>query len=183
MTDEPKLIIMRSPGLYRDGLNTLISVVKENIGQELTMVEIGSYAGESAEIWAQSGVFKKIVCVDAWKNGWNDEAAASNTTEIAEKKFDEVAAMYPCIEKFKSDSSAAAKEFEDCSLDLVYIDANHAYDAVKSDIETWLPKVKKGGIIAGHDYGNRWDGVMLAVNDKFGKPNRIFEDTSWLVFV
>jgi hypothetical protein len=38
------------------------------------------------------------------------------------------------------------------SLDFVYIDANHKYDAVKKDLELWYPKVRKGGVFAGHDY-------------------------------
>ena len=49
-------------------------------------------------------------------------------------------------------SSDMASRFEDGSLDLVYIDGNHAYEWVKEDIELWWPKLKPGGIIAGHDY-------------------------------
>lgn len=44
--------------------------------------------------------------------------------------------------------------FQDESLDYIYIDANHAYDYVKQDIELWYPKLKKGGLFAGHDYLN-----------------------------
>ncbi len=46
----------------------------------------------------------------------------------------------------------AVKDFEDNSLDFVYIDANHEYDYVKQDITEWTKKVKPGGIVAGHDY-------------------------------
>ena len=178
-----ELFVMRNPGKERDGLKELVSVVESKLGRGLKMVEIGSYAGESSAIWAESGVFDKIVCVDAWKNGWNEQAKASNTTEMAETKFDEVAHKYPCIEKHKSDSKSASDEFEDGSLDFVYIDANHTYESVKSDIEAWLPKVRKGGIISGHDYLRCWEGVIHAVNEKFGKPDKIFKDSSWLVFV
>ena len=183
MEQAVKLYTMRPRGGERNGLCDLIAVVEKKLGRGLKMVEIGSYAGESSEIWAQSGVFDKIVCVDAWMNGYDSSDYASNTTELAEKKFDEIAAKYPCIEKKKCDSITAAKDFEDGSLDLVYIDAMHTYDAVKTDIEAWLPKVRKGGIISGHDYQKGWDGVVLAVNEKFGKPEMTFEDSSWLVFV
>lgn len=178
-----ELFIMRNPGKERDGLKELISVVESKLGRGLKMVEVGSYAGESSAIWAESGVFEKIVCVDAWKNGYDKYDAASNTTELAEKKFDEIAAKYPCIEKKKCDSKTAAKDFEDGSFDLVYIDAMHTYDAVKTDIEAWLPKVRKGGIISGHDYWSGRDGLVRAVDEKFGKPDRTFNDSSWLVFV
>lgn len=183
MEQEVKLYTMRPRGGERNGLCDLIAVVEKKLGRGLKMVEIGSYAGESSEIWAQSGVFDKIVCVDAWMNGWNEQAKASNTTELAEKKFDEVAAKYPCIEKMKCTSNEAVEKFADGSLDLVYIDANHTYEAVKTDIEAWLPKVRKGGIISWHDYRRRWSGVMNAVDEKFGNPDQTFEDSSWIVEV
>ena len=50
-------------------------------------------------------------------------------------------------------SLEAAGDFEDQSLDFVYLDANHAYEAVRDDLEAWWPKVKVGGMLAGDDYG------------------------------
>jgi predicted O-methyltransferase YrrM len=50
-----------------------------------------------------------------------------------------------------SDSSSYAKNFEDGSIDFVYIDAGHKYEACYADIVKWLPKIKMGGLIAGHD--------------------------------
>lgn len=55
----------------------------------------------------------------------------------------------------------------DKSLDLVFIDANHDYDFIKQDIELWLPKVKDGGIISGHDFCDKHEGVKQAVREKF----------------
>jgi len=49
-------------------------------------------------------------------------------------------------------STDAAMDFGDESLDFVYIDADHSYNAVKEDIAAWAPKVRRGGIVAGHDY-------------------------------
>ena len=61
--------------------------------------------------------------------------------------------MHPHPVSFiKMSSRAAAKYVRDGCLDLVFIDANHSYEAVKQDIELWLPKVRKGGIVSGHDY-------------------------------
>jgi hypothetical protein len=54
-------------------------------------------------------------------------------------------------------SVEAAKQFEDGYFDFVYIDADHSYKGVTEDLEAWYPKVRKGGMIAGHDYVNwRW---------------------------
>jgi hypothetical protein len=49
-------------------------------------------------------------------------------------------------------SATAARRFEDGQLDFVYLDAQHHYEAVKEDIRCWLPKIRQGGILAGHDY-------------------------------
>lgn len=51
-------------------------------------------------------------------------------------------------------SPAASSQFEDDSLDFVYIDGNHAYEAVMADMEAWCKKVRPGGLLCGHDYWN-----------------------------
>jgi len=68
------------------------------------------------------------------------------------------------------------------SLDLIFLDAQHEYEGIKKDIECWLPKVKKGGIISGHDYNPHklfepgMNGVGRAVTEKFGKVNLEHDD-------
>jgi predicted O-methyltransferase YrrM len=69
--------------------------------------------------------------------------------------------------KFGGDSFDRIKEFEDNSIDFAFIDANHEYDFVSKDIRAMLPKMKKGGIIAGHDYNMSHPGVLQAVSEAF----------------
>jgi len=71
-------------------------------------------------------------------------------------------------------SVEAAKEFEDKSVDMVFIDANHSYPSVKADSIAWQPKVKDGGILCGHDYCSAEKGVYRAVNELF--PNVQFKE-------
>lgn len=62
----------------------------------------------------------------------------------------------------------AVDMFEDGSIDFVYIDGDHEYAAVKADIDAYLPKVKKGGLLIGDDYmdGYWWGrGVINAFHD------------------
>jgi len=65
----------------------------------------------------------------------------------------------------------AAQQFEDHSLDLVYIDGDHSYEFVSNDIRAWWPKIRPGGILSGHDYtpGNPQKdhvyGVIQAVDE------------------
>jgi hypothetical protein len=67
------------------------------------------------------------------------------------------------------DSARAASRYEHASLDFVYLDADHAYESIARDIDAWLPKVKSGGVIAGHDFNTQFPGVVQAVIERFPK--------------
>ena len=88
------------------------------------------------------------------------------------------------VNLIKGYSLDVVNNYEDESLSFVFIDGSHYYDDVKADILAWLPKVKSGGIIGGHDYGKtdeNAEGVEDAVNEIFGKDNiTLHESTSWL---
>lgn len=60
-------------------------------------------------------------------------------------------AAYP-FSLIHATSDVAATFFADASIDYCFIDAGHMYDEVKADLAAWLPKVKPGGIMAGHDF-------------------------------
>ena len=75
----------------------------------------------------------------------------------------------------------AAATYPDQSLDFVFLDADHDYESVKADIAAWLPKVKPGGILAGHDYMCGWPGVDRAVAEAFNAVT--FQDNSWMVIL
>ena len=69
--------------------------------------------------------------------------------------------------------------FLDESIDFLFIDADHHYEAVKKDIELWYPKIKPGGIISGHDYTVGGDcGVIPAVNEAFPDV-KIYSGSVW----
>lgn len=63
----------------------------------------------------------------------------------------------------------ASKQFNDNSIDLIFIDANHEFVHVYEDIISWLPKLRDGGIICGHDLHELHPSVIKAVNMIFGE--------------
>jgi hypothetical protein len=65
----------------------------------------------------------------------------------------------------KKASIDAVKDFKDKSIDIIFIDGDHSYEEVNRDIHIWFPKVKDGGIIAGHDYS--LESVSRAVSNYF----------------
>jgi len=85
-----------------------------------------------------------------------------------------------------SRSEQAVQNIADQSLDFVYIDADHTYKQVKNDLYLWMPKVKDGGILMGHDYDSRMEkkglymGVKRAV-DEFAKHNGLLVQSAGML--
>jgi hypothetical protein len=65
------------------------------------------------------------------------------------------------LQVIESESDVAAQQFADGQLDAAFIDADHSFEAVCADIDAWLPKIKPGGVLAGHDANE--SGVKEAV--------------------
>jgi predicted O-methyltransferase YrrM len=107
--------------------------------------------GIGAEIGVERGNFSrlilsqwsgKLMSIDMWVHEEIYKEACKNL--LSEER---------CI-MIKESSVSAAEQTLDESLDFVYIDADHSYAACREDIEAWLPKVRHGGLVAGHDYLN-----------------------------
>eukprot|EP00747_Dinoflagellata_sp_TGD_P204766 gnl/TRDRNA2_/TRDRNA2_78467_c1_seq1.p1 gnl/TRDRNA2_/TRDRNA2_78467_c1~~gnl/TRDRNA2_/TRDRNA2_78467_c1_seq1.p1 ORF type:complete len:261 (+),score=27.49 gnl/TRDRNA2_/TRDRNA2_78467_c1_seq1:1-783(+) len=65
----------------------------------------------------------------------------------------------------RASSPEVAPWIQDGSLDLLWIDGEHTYSAVTEELRLWVPKLRRGGIVAGHDYEARFPGVVCAVHD------------------
>lgn len=127
--------------------------------------ELGFTKGAEIGVW--KGAFSAqfcspslhMLCVDPWESypAWLDTKNSMPKPEaeaFMEQSYREaVARLSPLnctiVRKF---SAEAAKDVEDGSLDFVYVDSNHVYDAVIEDLTVWSPKVRPGGWIGGHDF-------------------------------
>ena len=164
-------VIVQRTGALRQGLLDFIAALPNVEG--MRMLEVGSYAGESA------GMFAEIMCIDPWQGCYDerDEASQSNMA-AAEAAFDRVMNRHWVIRKFKGTLAEFAEKHPLMHPDLVYIDACHTYEGCKGDIQEALKLEPK--IIAGHDYAVWCSGVMRAVDEVLGTPHRRFQDSSWL---
>lgn len=139
-------------------------------------VEVGSYLGRSAAYMAveiaNSGKNIEFFAVDIWDDPESRHADAWRSAEernIANSTFSvfqsNIEPAKHIIQPIRKTSVAAAADFDDGSLDFVFIDAGHDYENVRADICAWLPKLKPGGILAGHDMDNlpNWPQVRTAV--------------------
>lgn len=130
--------------------------------------EIGVADGRFSECICQAypeGAPPKLYCIDPWdsydensRGGGKDQQYGN--LEKAHNRLDKYGAIF--LRKMSMD---AVKEFDDNSLDFVYIDANHDFDYVMEDIIHWSRKVRPGGMISGHDYYHfQNSGVIEAVD-------------------
>lgn len=126
------------------------SVRKNNKGVEVGTFK-GEYSKEILKTW--NG---KLYLVDVWRElnnaDYNDSSNQREYQKIITECCNNIKNNEDRCFMIRSDSKNAAELFDDETLDFVYIDANHKYEYVKQDIELWFPKVRKGGIVTGHDY-------------------------------
>lgn len=160
-----------SPGNTLPGLYDLIQLCLRPTD---VVLEVGSYAGVSSELFAWH--CRELYCVDNWQTYGERELSLMRE---AEQRFDRRMAPYVHVFKQRLESAGAAARHPDGSLDLVYIDGSHAYQAVRRDIQLWWPKLKVGGYLAGHDF-DLTAHVARAVQERFG-PVATFQDSSWVV--
>lgn len=149
------------------------------------IVEVGCWKGKSTAYLAVEIINSKkdikFYAVDTWQGSpehQNNSEVINNT--LYDIFLSNIEPVKDAIIPIKMPSIEAASYFEDNELDIVFIDASHYYDDVKSDILAWLPKVKSGGIIAGHDYVQSWPDVIKVVNEIFGKENLRLQERCWV---
>ena len=145
-----------------------------------------------AEQIISSGKDIKFDCVDTWEGSEehhkggiaeDNDVVIGNLFQVFLKNTERFSDV---INPIRLPSKEASKLYNEESLDFVFIDAAHDMKNVLTDIKSWAPKIKKGGIIAGHDYGGGHIGVNDAVDLYFRYvlqvEVQVFEESScWFV--
>lgn len=131
------------------------------------IVEIGCWKGKSTgAIISGLSLDNKISCIDSWIG---EDGVTSGEYSEAEKAFE---IFKNNISKFnlkpniiKKSSLDAANDFEEKSVDWIFLDADHSVEGVMRDLSVWKGKIKDGGLLSGHDW--QFDTVKNAIK-KFG---------------
>ena len=113
--------------------------------------EIGVLKGEFTERFCEKGL--KMYAIDPWRN-YKDYKHPKG-----QKRLDELyniakqtLSKYDNCKIIRKTSMEAVTDFKDDSLDFVYIDGRHEFKYITEDVFEWSKKIRKGGIISGHDY-------------------------------
>jgi len=180
-TDEITVPTYLSSGFVgREKLGILLNQQKlTNIG-----VEVGTHRGMYVEKFMPYWEGKKLFCVDPWYNPEGYEAQSRCLRGLGVDRdldyslTEKVAAKFaPRIKLLKMLSEEAAPKFEDNSLDFVYVDGDHSLPGITLDLKLWYPKVKSGGLLAGHDIVTTRKGVLdpkvrAPIDNDFGRNIR-----------
>jgi predicted O-methyltransferase YrrM len=134
-------------------------------------VEVGVWKGHSISYLAkklkESKKDFKVYAVDLFENTSKEDWGYLKEVPYIYEIYNEVLkreGVRDVITDIKGCSWDMASKFEDHSIDFVFIDAGHDYESVSKDIKNWLPKIKPGGMISGHDFYNS-SGVAQAVKE------------------
>jgi len=196
-----QVIKMRPEGSFlHEGFLEFCNFLKQRNVKRI--LEIGSYAGESINMFKQVlGDDILIVAIDPWDTLEDEnDLIHQNDFNQVEQVFNDAVLSQKQIVKCKVYSQDLVDMFADGYFDCLYVDGLHTYEQVKIDLELYVSKVKSQGIISGHDYEIEYTekqrqeilnfegndrlrkAVSKAVREVVGEPEYTFGDSSWATF-
>lgn len=154
----------------------LYSRFVNELGNGSKIVEVGVWKGKSLAYLGveiiNSGKDIKVDAVDTWMGSPESPDHAADvyvkTNTLYQLFLSNIRPISKVVNPIRKPSVEAAKDYADGSLDAVFIDACHTYECVREDILAWLPKVKVGGYLAGHDYS--WSNDVKRAVDEILTP-------------
>lgn len=159
------------------------------------IIEIGvEYGGFTEEYYDTISLMNgHIWLLDLWQTENNDWYFSQRQGQVEDgyKKILEKYSDKKNVTIIKGSSFELYKYFDDDFFDWIYLDADHSYDGIKKDVINWIPKLKKGGILSGHDYNADPNniyyenfGVNKAIDEIFGKDINLTNEEhyqSWFI--
>lgn len=123
--------------------------------------EIGVYRGDFSAHILSEWKGEILYSIDSWTHQGNmfDASDASHAEHMknmraCKEKLRPFKKRSVIIREYSHHAAHAFAKYDNAELDFVYIDAAHDYRSVWSDLETWFPRIKSGGLFSGHDYKN-----------------------------
>jgi len=173
-----KVPVMRD-AFQQEGLKHLCEWANKE-GAVGKAVEIGAYSGEGTIVLAK--YFKEVMAVDPWLNGYdiNDVASHQCPMKFVFEKFQENTKGLGNVMYSRGKSLDALEFVKEGDLDFIYVDGDHRYEAVLADIKGWMPKLRNGAVLAGHDWSFK-DVQKAVVETLTGKEAVLFQGDSWAV--
>ena len=171
MDNQPLMEINSVRGLHK--------IVEQFFEPHFKMVEVGSFEGISTLL------FSKFVDTVYSVDYYDYKVPETGRIPEHDQSFVEAEQLFIArtkdiknIIKIRKKSMEAVKDFQDRSLDAVYIDAEHDEESVREDIKEWRKKIKFGGYLCGHDYYLPY--IQQILNEHHLFQVSVAPDSSWI---
>lgn len=149
-------------------------------------VELGVNEGGYSDFLLNESKLEKLYSIDAWNLDASETMAAPfkawtiKQVKSAEEISREVLGKHGDRSVvIKGNSFDAASKFDDNSIDFIFFDAGHRFSGFALDMINWWPKIKTGGVIAGHDYWRRYRYEVMDVANAFLFEHRLIMNITW----
>ena len=171
-------------GISLDDLNELEALINKNHYktnhnvQDIRICELGTWTGMSTVLFAKIAMEHNgsVQTVDTFRGSKNDNledcANIFHIKRILENHL-KMQDAYDVVNIIESTTDEALSKFNDRNFDVIFIDADHRYEAVKNDIIKWLPKLKVGGLLCGHDCNILLTKGLESLKEQWGHLNYI----------
>ena len=175
---------MRATGKDREHMGQIADWCEEHFGSidaPLKAAEIGISLGVFTAYILEEMQNLQLVAIDRYdlphRTPYSDPIATRSVSghmACMKKAKESTAFAGSRVEVVRSDHVDVARKYKDGYFDWVFLDGDHGYEATLEAIDVWLPKVRKGGLLMGHDidseFGKKWNwGVRQAVEERFGQ--------------
>lgn len=141
-----------------------------------TILEIGSYLGASTAFLAAAAIQRgaTVQAVDTWMN---DAMGAEGTWDTWTEFTTNTQPFRDYIVPHRGASTAVHAAKGDIPCDLLFVDGDHTYDGVVTDLKTWLPSLKAGGVLVMHDFdaASVQQGFAAVIGDALVQPPRLVD--------
>lgn len=182
MNEEPRFTGLR----FQVFASLLKELHQRRGGGEMLVVEVGVFVGQLSQFILKHLDFVRLIGVDPYlgddgtfpghfSKDLNPDIALQQAATLY-KSFGERALLLPTT------STEAASSLPNNTVDAIFIDGCHLYSCVKTDFETWIPKLRKDVevLVAGHDFSPQWPGVVRAVHEQRTGYHDVTISTDWL---
>jgi beta-1,4-mannosyl-glycoprotein beta-1,4-N-acetylglucosaminyltransferase len=164
---------------YRD-------LIRDRVPNGGIIAELGSWKGRSlcsiVDIIKEKNL--KVIIIDTFTGSKSETEGMASQADASKENIKEIFLsniskfeLHPDI--YQGTTHDISQKFSDGYFDFVFIDADHAYESVLQDIQDWWPKVKRGGLLAGHDC--QWKPVADALTTEFGHLVLTNWDNIWFI--
>ena len=153
-------------------------------------VELGVDAGYFSDYLLTNSKLERLYSVDAWSVGTDETMAAERKSwttkhgevEAAERHAREILGKHgsrSVIIKGNSFDVPKTSQVPNNSIDFIMFDAGHRFSGFALDLINWWPKIRNGGVIAGHDYWRRYRYEVMDVANAFCVEHKLLMRLTW----